>query len=177
MTIAPDFTDTPLSALTSLAGRRAVVTGGAKGIGERIAYRLAEAGYEPHVAAPTMRPIKLVVHDFEPGWDTYVERPGYELIADLTFADADPAVGEGLDRRQARHAAERDQVLRAVELVLEVRQEVGAAREVARVGERGVQAHRVFERGRLVDFELGKAKHLTAPGRRWRGSRRAHARA
>lgn len=27
-----------------------------------IKYRRAEAGYEPHVAAPTTRPIKLVVH-------------------------------------------------------------------------------------------------------------------
>ena len=41
-----------------------------------VKYRLAEAGHEPHVAAPTTRPIKLVVHDFEPDFDTYVERPG-----------------------------------------------------------------------------------------------------
>jgi protease I len=25
------------------------------------------------------------MHDFEPGWDTYVERPGYGLAADLAF--------------------------------------------------------------------------------------------
>jgi protease I len=25
------------------------------------------------------------MHDFEPGWDTYVERPGYGLEADLSF--------------------------------------------------------------------------------------------
>jgi protease I len=56
-----------------------------------IKYRLAEAGYEPHVAAPTMRPIKLVVHDFEPDWDTYVERPGRSCPVDVTFADAEPA--------------------------------------------------------------------------------------
>ena len=31
------------------------------------------------------RRLHLVVHDFEPGWDTYVERPGYGLSADLTF--------------------------------------------------------------------------------------------
>jgi hypothetical protein len=26
-----------------------------------------------------------VIHDFEPGWDTYVERPGYSVTSDLTF--------------------------------------------------------------------------------------------
>ena len=55
-----------------------------------IKYRLAEAEYEPHVAAPTMRPIKLVVHDFEPGWDTYVERQGRTCPVDVTFAEVDP---------------------------------------------------------------------------------------
>ena len=48
-----------------------------------IKYRLAEADYEPHVAAPTTRPIKLVVHDFEPDWDTYVERPGRTCPVDV----------------------------------------------------------------------------------------------
>ena len=56
-----------------------------------VKYRLAEAGHEPYVAAPTMRPIKLVVHDFEPEWDTYVERPGRTCPVDVTFADVDPA--------------------------------------------------------------------------------------
>jgi len=27
------------------------------------------------------------MHDFEPGWDTYVERPGYGLDADVAFDD------------------------------------------------------------------------------------------
>jgi protease I len=50
-------------------------------------HRLREAGYEPRVAAPARKRLHLVSHDFEPGWDTYVERPGYGLEADLTFAD------------------------------------------------------------------------------------------
>ena len=48
-------------------------------------HRLREAGYEPVVAAPSRRRLHLVMHDFEPGWDTYVERPGYGLDADLDF--------------------------------------------------------------------------------------------
>jgi protease I len=54
-------------------------------------YRLREAGYAVDVAAPERKRLQLVVHDFEPGWDTYVERPGRGLDADITFADVDPA--------------------------------------------------------------------------------------
>lgn len=53
-------------------------------------HRLREAGYQPVVAAPSRRRLHLVIHDFEPGWDTYVERQGYGLESDLTFAEARP---------------------------------------------------------------------------------------
>ena len=56
-----------------------------------VKYRLLEAGHEPYVAAPTTRPIKLVVHDFEPDFDTYVEKPGRSCPVDIAFADVDPA--------------------------------------------------------------------------------------
>src|SRR6201992_4243594 len=48
-------------------------------------HRFREAGFTPVVAAPSVRRLHLVMHDFEPGWDTYVERPGYGLEADLSF--------------------------------------------------------------------------------------------
>ena len=48
-------------------------------------HRLLEAGLTPRIAAPSRRRLHLVIHDFEPGWDTYVERPGYGAEADLTF--------------------------------------------------------------------------------------------
>ncbi len=54
-------------------------------------YRLREAGYEVHVAAPERKTLQLVVHDFEPGFDTYVERPGRRLDADRAFAEVDPS--------------------------------------------------------------------------------------
>ena len=47
--------------------------------------RFQEAGYEAPVAAPSKRRLHLVMHDFEPGWDTYKESPGYAIEADLTF--------------------------------------------------------------------------------------------
>lgn len=50
--------------------------------------RLLEAGWEPRIAAPSRRRLHLVIHDFEPGWDTYVERPGYGAESDLTFDEA-----------------------------------------------------------------------------------------
>lgn len=48
-------------------------------------HRFREAEYEPVVAAPSKRRLHLVIHDFEPGWDTYVERPGYLVESDITF--------------------------------------------------------------------------------------------
>jgi deglycase len=48
-------------------------------------HRFQEAGWDPVVAAPSRRRLNLVMHDFKPGWDTYVERRGYGLEADLAF--------------------------------------------------------------------------------------------
>lgn len=50
-------------------------------------HRFREAQWETVVAAPSARRLHLVIHDFEPGWDTYVERPGYQVVADLAFED------------------------------------------------------------------------------------------
>jgi len=53
--------------------------------------RLKEEGYEVHIAAPTKKKLRFVVHDFEPGYDTYTEKPGYSWNADLSLADVDLA--------------------------------------------------------------------------------------
>jgi protease I len=53
--------------------------------------RLLEEGYEVRIAAPTKKKLHFVVHDFEPGYDTYTEKPGYSWDADLAFADVNPA--------------------------------------------------------------------------------------
>lgn len=50
-------------------------------------HRFKEAGHKPVLAAPSKRRLNLVMHDFEPGWDTYIERTGYQVESDLTFDD------------------------------------------------------------------------------------------
>jgi protease I len=59
-------------------------------------HRFQEAGYDTHVAAPSKRRLHLVMHDFEPGWDTYKESPGYAIDADLTFDEVKPASYDGV---------------------------------------------------------------------------------
>lgn len=54
-------------------------------------HRLQEAGYMPVIAAPAVKRMNLVIHDFEPGWDTYVERKGYLIESEISFDDVDPA--------------------------------------------------------------------------------------
>lgn len=53
--------------------------------------RLQEEGYLVDIAAPAQKVIQTVVHDFEPGFDTYTEKPGYRVAADLSFKDVRPA--------------------------------------------------------------------------------------
>ncbi|WP_328555211.1 DJ-1/PfpI family protein [Streptomyces sp. NBC_00358] len=52
--------------------------------------RLREEGYEVHIAAPARKKLQFVIHDFEPGFDTYTEKLGYTWPADLSFAEVDP---------------------------------------------------------------------------------------
>jgi protease I len=59
-------------------------------------HRFLEAGDEPMIAAPSKRALNLVIHDFEPGWDTYIERKGYGLEAHLTFDDINPEEYEAI---------------------------------------------------------------------------------
>ena len=70
-----------------MALRIAIVTGdGGESYEALYAYhRFLEAGHDAFIAAPSKRRLHLVMHDFEPGWDTYVERPGYGLDAHATI--------------------------------------------------------------------------------------------
>ena len=47
--------------------------------------RCQEALWEPVLAAPSRRRLHMVLHDTEPGWETYVERPGHILEAHMAI--------------------------------------------------------------------------------------------
>ncbi len=53
--------------------------------------RLKEEGYQVDIAAPTQKVIQTVVHDFEPGFDTFTEKRGYRVQADVAFKDVNPS--------------------------------------------------------------------------------------
>jgi protease I len=59
-------------------------------------HRFQEAGYTVVIAAPSKRRLNLVMHDFEPGWDTYKEQPGYIVESDMTFAEVVPSEYEAI---------------------------------------------------------------------------------
>lgn len=75
-----------------------IVTGdAAEGLEVMYPYqRLLEAGYTVHIAAPAKKVIQTVVHDFEPGWETYTEKLGYRVNVDVAFAAVDPTQYVGL---------------------------------------------------------------------------------
>jgi protease I len=47
--------------------------------------RFLEADWEPVIAAPSRRRLHMIFHDQEPGWDTYVERPGHSVEAQMAI--------------------------------------------------------------------------------------------
>ena len=53
-------------------------------------FRLEEEGWQVHIATTEKRVFHSVVHDFEPGFDTYTEKPGYRVQADLGLEDVSP---------------------------------------------------------------------------------------
>jgi protease I len=59
-------------------------------------FRLEEEGWRVDIAAPEKRPFLSVVHDFEPGFDTYTEKAGYRVQADVGFNEVNPSAYEGL---------------------------------------------------------------------------------
>ena len=54
-------------------------------------HRFAEAGFVPVIAATQKKRLNAVIHDFYPGWNTYIEKPGYLIASDVTFKQVNVA--------------------------------------------------------------------------------------
>ena len=52
--------------------------------------RLREAGHNVTVAAPEKKTLQFVIHDFVDGFDTYTEKLGHTMPADIAFRDVKP---------------------------------------------------------------------------------------
>ena len=52
-------------------------------------YRLIEAGFTPVVAGPEKRVFQMVLHEVRPGWTITREWEGYQIKADVSFAEID----------------------------------------------------------------------------------------
>lgn len=48
-------------------------------------HRFLEARWQPVVAAPSRRQLHMIIHDSDPKWETYVERPGHSIDADVAI--------------------------------------------------------------------------------------------
>jgi len=73
-------------------GKKILIITGDAGESFEILYashRLREEGYIPVIASPSVKRMNLVIHDFEPGWDTYVERIGYIIQSDISFDEVE----------------------------------------------------------------------------------------
>jgi protease I len=85
-------------------------------------YRLEEEGWQVHIAALEKRVFHSVVHDFEPGFDTYTEKPGYRVQADLALTDVIPQEYSGLvlpGGRAPEYLRNRDRAIAIVRHFLE----------------------------------------------------------
>ena len=51
-------------------------------------HRFEEEGWTAHIGATKKKRLNSVIHDFEPGWNTYIERPGYLIKADVSLNQA-----------------------------------------------------------------------------------------
>lgn len=116
----------------SLEGKKVLV-----GIGEfsegletyYMVYRLKEEGIVPVVAAGEVKAVKTVVHDFEPQYSNYTEKPGYFIQADIAYEDVNPADYHAMlipGGRGPEEMRQRDDVLKIVRYFLDNKLPLGS---------------------------------------------------
>ena len=92
-------------------------------------FRLVEEGWHVDIAAPEQRAFLSVVHDFEPGFDTYTEKPGYRVQADVGIDDVVPSKYDGLvlpGGRAPEYLRNRPKAVEIVRHFVEAKKPIGA---------------------------------------------------
>jgi len=77
-----------------LKGKKVLIATGEFGEGMEVyymVYRVMEEGAAPVVAAPSVKRLQMVVHDFEPQYEGYTEKLGYQINVDIAYKDVNPA--------------------------------------------------------------------------------------
>lgn len=59
-------------------------------------HRIQEEGWKAVVAGPNKKTLQTVVHDFGPEMETYTEKPGYRIEAEIALTDSKPSDFDGL---------------------------------------------------------------------------------
>jgi len=83
----------------SLEGKKVLVSIGDFSEGMEtyyMVYRLMEEGIKPVVAAPAVKLLQMVVHDFDPQYTNYTEKLGYMIKVDVAYKDVNPQEYAGL---------------------------------------------------------------------------------
>jgi protease I len=89
----------PERSSSPVAGKRVLVAIGEFAEGMEtyyMVYRLMEEGVIPVVAAPVVKRLQTVCHDFEPAYLGYTEKLAYFIQSQIAFKDVEPADYEGL---------------------------------------------------------------------------------
>lgn len=92
-------------------------------------FRMREEGFDVTIAAPKKKRLHVVIHQQEPGWDTYVERPWYAMDADASFDEVDPSTFDGLllpGGRAPEHIRNIDRCVELVRHFVETNKPIGA---------------------------------------------------
>ncbi len=93
-------------------------------------WRLKEESVDVVVAAPSKKVLQTVIHDVEPGWETYTEKPGYRFgWVDAAFEDVRPNEFDGLiipGGRSPEYIRTRPQLEAIVKHFFEANKPVGA---------------------------------------------------
>jgi protease I len=82
-----------------LQGKRVLIATGEFGESLETYYmifRLREEGAIPVVGSKTVKRIQMVVHDFEPAYEGYTEKLGYQVDVGVAYKHADPKSFDGV---------------------------------------------------------------------------------